>query len=598
MDAAVAMRDPTSEPIQDSWMSFACSQTDHLLQQTGYNPSEGLIKSRTTLTKHLDALRATENLLRQRLNFLLPIYRLPDEVLTRIFVHACAVTHTNPPLPTKLMTVSHRWCTVVRSFPEVWAYPPLCYSPKVIDATLSRVKAAPVHLNWEMLGTWVSPHLRNADYGPLFSRCQSLTLLSTTTKLEVVLASLRERAAPLLETMSIIVDRASRDRDDPEMTATQWPKSLFGGSTPPIRELHLKELAYFDWSSTLLSSGLTHLDISFVHYSWLRAHPHGSLRADCSFEGLLDALEHMPNLIELELTHCVSTSWLFGALHSQRQVILPNLQLLIVYDSLEACARFSQVIPSGNHTTIVYHFPYRMHQDLGDIGEFIRAVSMEGRFTSLEALVEHVDSGEERTLLFDFYNDINEHHLCIRASAFKLQHTGVESSTLFESPYWYRDLWTAMATSLPVQHVLHLYITIHPDAGAITKSMWLKSFAHASGVTRLHVESGQVPSLSHALCHHRPSERKASKRLFPRLAVLSPLGMTGRDMFMLKRALDLRTSGRSLLGFFYIQPENCQVRIPRWYPHLVRVEQDVKRVLWRVSHPVKVSFTTAYFWLS
>ncbi|KZV70835.1 hypothetical protein PENSPDRAFT_685119 [Peniophora sp. CONT] len=136
-----------SERVRNSWMSYACSQTDNLFPHGIGDTHQTLLDKRAVVYEHLDALRATENLLRQRLNHLLPIYRLPDEILARVLVYSCAAKRTVPTFPDKLMMVSRKWYSVVCSFPEIWTYPPWTHSEKCVSAFLSRAKAVPIHLD-------------------------------------------------------------------------------------------------------------------------------------------------------------------------------------------------------------------------------------------------------------------------------------------------------------------------------------------------------------------------------------------------------------------------------------------------------------------
>ncbi|KZV69766.1 hypothetical protein PENSPDRAFT_466760 [Peniophora sp. CONT] len=133
-----------------------------------------------------------------------------------------------------------------------------------------------------------------------------------------------------------------------------------------------------------------------------------------------------------------------------------------------------------------------------------------------------------------------------------------------------------MSTSLELHNIIKLNITVDPDVGEMATSTWSKCFAHASRVTRLVVDSREVPTLSYALGHQNSSERKVSLCLFPRLAVLFLRGARERDIFFLNRALDRRGPfPTGSLGFFWIRPD---VKTKRPGPRIVQVTPNGKHV--------------------
>ncbi|VDB95882.1 unnamed protein product [Peniophora sp. CBMAI 1063] len=575
------MTDEESESVRDAWIGFLCSQTDHLLPQFAVCPLD-LAKARGVLEEHLAAVRVAENLLYQRFNTMLPVHRLPDELLAHIMVYTCAADESSCYLPVKLMTVCQRWYTVVTSFPEVWGSPPPRFTERGIQSILSRSKSTPLHISWNMPGLSVTDTLNRAPFGLLMPRCQSLALAATPTILQVILPSFGREEAPCLRELSVTANEESDD-EDAEMTASRWPANLFKGSTPRLRELTLNDFACFDWSHALLRAPLTSLVVDFVDSDYLCAKdldldsPH---RAGCSLQSLVDAIECLPSLEKLDLRHCLSTSLLFGASAARPRVKLQNLRNLAVEDNPRSCNLFNECISLNfTQTSVAYKFGLSDDHNSEDMATFLRSIPLES-FSYLDVVVHQFSSKDVRSILFYFNNNDSEklgYHLSLQADI----HAAPD-----ETSEYYRKLLVTMAASLRLQHIFSLRVAIGQRAGKITVPMWLNAFAHASRVSQLHVGSSEVPSLSHALCYRQSSTPKASPRLFQRLAAVYPAGTTRRDMFFLERAVEIRAPGRSL-GYFYVVPNIHQVSIATWRPRVYCVDQDGKRTVWRPPNPLK-----------
>ncbi|VDB91489.1 unnamed protein product [Peniophora sp. CBMAI 1063] len=566
------MENALSEHIQDSWMSFLYSQIDNRLVRDVPNSSLDISDKRMILSKHLASVRTAENLLCQHLNFLLPVYRLPDEILAHIMKYACSEDASLPYLPTRLMSVSRRWCAVVRSFAEIWAYPPIPDSQACIEAALSRDRSVPLHLRWHISDPSMSRSLEDNAFDLYTPTCGSITLSATSANLQAILFSLGSVEAPVLEYVSVEVDLD--DREDPNNL--RWPPNLFQGATPRLRDLNIYDFACVNWSDALFSSTLRKLDVRLLGSDHIHA---DDLTDDAglSFQGLIDALDRLPWLEELVLSRCVSTSLLYGPRTSERTADLQHLDLLAIMDDPESCSLLVEALVIGTHTLVAYTiFDANEHLMGGKLGPFLRSRVTEC-FHNLDIFVSHEDEDDDsRRIDFFFHNgELTVAHMIVGAVV------NIEPGL---TPDWYRDLWTTMSASLDMRHVWSIRISLDSDAAMITKPMWLKAFAHASQVVRvICVESRQVPSLSHALCHHqKSSERKVLEQLFPRLAAVCTFGTMPRDVFLLKRALNIRRSvpGGRALGYFLIDCEPALRRITQARAQIVCVYPDGKRVPW------------------
>ncbi|VDC00453.1 unnamed protein product [Peniophora sp. CBMAI 1063] len=585
---------PNDACVQKYWLDVAYSQTDQLLPLGSAETSHSLRDKRALLEKHLIALRKVEDLLRHRLNCLLPIYRLPDEILAQVLALACAATRVVPALPTRLMRVSKKWCSVIRTFPEVWAHPPLYHSENAVIESLSRSKAALINLNWKYTSARVPTSLRAGHHALWMSKCEGIVLDATTASLQAILPNLGHADAPHLETVSIMVNRSHRDLNDPELTVLNWPTNVFGRHAPRLRALALLKFGCFNWSESVLSSSLTTLAINFVHPGWVSlatiARDHPEKAHDCSFDGLLDALERMQNLQSLTLRDCITTSIVLGSPTRQRTIKTPSLRRISVHDSPDACSALYRALSLDDKMRAVFAFKYTGPQSLESIKQFMCSISIEGRFTILQSSVWRLRSREQQDhVTFDLKPSVGS-RLRLQATMNANEQTPAE---LVNSSRWYRELWIAMATSLRLQSITHLKVTIDSDVGPFTKTMWQESFSHAKDISVLDMRPDQAPALAHAISPD-PDDTlpTVSRLLFPRLALVNAHGATLRDIFLLKYALKKRAPDFRVLGSFIIRPGISPKKKPL---RVVCVKPDGERSVFRWSYDQRY-YLPGYEW--
>ncbi|KAH6917627.1 hypothetical protein BKA70DRAFT_1091291, partial [Coprinopsis sp. MPI-PUGE-AT-0042] len=225
-------------------------------------------------------------------NSLLPISQLPSELLLRIFLHAAHRSATEArssvmPCPdwAAVTQVCGSWRTIALGSPGLWFDIFLGYTLPWLETIFKRSKG---HVALDVLATCgcLLP-----AYVPLFrtilsepSRLRSLELTIQFGEIEGIRSILSKMGteAPLLEKLLLINETAQ------EEAGFILPENIFGGDTPRLRNVDLRNCALASWDSPFLS-GLTHLTLR-------QPLPYSNYSLPGSFLG---ALQRMPNLQEL-----------------------------------------------------------------------------------------------------------------------------------------------------------------------------------------------------------------------------------------------------------------------------------------------------------
>ncbi|TFK63449.1 hypothetical protein BDN72DRAFT_847615 [Pluteus cervinus] len=212
------------------------------------------------------------------------IYRLPPEVLTRIFSFVrhfprSDIYHGNAPFSSWLAVthVSQNWRNVGLGSPSLWSYISSAFRKQVGEECLRRSKAAPLTVDFHN----VSSSDVDQVVGPSLFRIRELTLgLSSNTwnSLSPNLSS----PAPRLEYLSISITNIIAQSQSPSI-----PETLFAGTTP-----HLRRLELFGCSIDINSSLFT--DLTALE---LRNPPQKLSATD-----LLTVLHKLPRLTSLSLS--------------------------------------------------------------------------------------------------------------------------------------------------------------------------------------------------------------------------------------------------------------------------------------------------------
>ncbi|KIK91637.1 hypothetical protein PAXRUDRAFT_13684 [Paxillus rubicundulus Ve08.2h10] len=280
---------PTSpRPYRDGDLSRVCGSHGSIpLLREALNSLD------TRMASLLDQRRELESHLEQAARSQSPVYRLPEELLSSIFVvGVCELGDEDPLLVSSLMLVCRFWRDVAINTPELWAN--ICVSPHdSLDKArrrLARSKSVPLDITVNF-----SPRVENATgvmenivramdlVRPALWRARSFRL-SVPNRPQAHAALLRcKEDAPHLETLSICIFHSMQEG---HYSSPYLP--LFNGHTPRLRSCSFTSFN-FGWDRRLLS-GLRVLQLGGY---WNGFSP--------SVDKLLDVLRGCPSLEELAL---------------------------------------------------------------------------------------------------------------------------------------------------------------------------------------------------------------------------------------------------------------------------------------------------------
>lgn len=248
-----------------------------------------LVNQRQELEHHLEQVVRSQS----------PVFRLPEELLSVVFViGVCDAQDEDPLLVSSLMLVCRRWRDVVVDTPRLWAT--ICVSPHDSLAKarrrLSRSKSVPldVAINFGPRIDNTSPVTENIVramdlFRPALWRTRSFRL-SVPNRPQAHAALVRcKEDAPFLETLSICIYHSMQDD---HYTTPSLP--LFNGYTPRLQSCSFTSFN-FGWDRRLLS-GLQVLHLSGY---WNKHAP--------SVDTIIDVLRGCPNLQELTLRNMSDT---------------------------------------------------------------------------------------------------------------------------------------------------------------------------------------------------------------------------------------------------------------------------------------------------
>ncbi|KAG8987577.1 hypothetical protein FRB93_004448 [Tulasnella sp. JGI-2019a] len=197
--------------------------------------SDGLQRLRSTKARHH--------------NTLIPISRLPIDLLVEIFALASGMTEMSKSgsprrMLATLVYVCHEWRGNVLNAPSLWAYITSSYSKRATLEFLARSGQAPLHLvfdHFDLNKEFNTKMVREVH------RWKSVEMPRVTREL---LEELEQQPAPLLEKLEV--------RGDSEMDP--GTPNLFCGSANRLCHVNLVDIAIC-WESNILS-GLRTLDIN------------------------------------------------------------------------------------------------------------------------------------------------------------------------------------------------------------------------------------------------------------------------------------------------------------------------------------------------
>ncbi|TFK60890.1 hypothetical protein BDN72DRAFT_850181 [Pluteus cervinus] len=261
-------------------------------------------------------------------------YRLPPEVLTRIFLQCTSWPDQYKALRWIGIThVSQHWRNVAIGSPRLWSWISNSY-PKPI------AEEAPLFLHWRGKSS-LGPQFIN----PSLFRSQSLTFdLESAHWIEL---SVLTSPAPLLDSFCIMRDGPSHNRNAPTVTISD---NLFAGITPRLRHLELSGCS-FDINSFLFK-GLTSLKLENPRRKFLAADLLNTLRGlphltslTLSGVDLNDAVPPSPNLEVVTLSSleslCICGKSLNQQLHILSHLYIPANSSLHFYSETKTGDAFA-----------------------------------------------------------------------------------------------------------------------------------------------------------------------------------------------------------------------------------------------------------------
>lgn len=300
------------------------------------------------LDRELSELHNMTCALRTRRNVLVPIARLPFEILAHIFALVASesvprpyttlhASHTGASGSLGWIVVTHvcrQWRAVAMNSPWLWANC-VCALPVAVCDLLVRSRNVPIIVSHD-LGRYRVKH------GPLkaikltltqISRVKVLQLCIDEDSLDALTKTQLATPAPLLTSLEISLSADVRLSFLHRLASL--PPNIFAGEAPRLRRVSLVNCT-IPWTSGILT-GLTHIEIRLQSLT-------GPVEALPTSDQIFTVLGHCPELQELVLVETLPESG-----PTREQLYLPRLQRLVLSDKALSCAHFFQniSIPPG-----------------------------------------------------------------------------------------------------------------------------------------------------------------------------------------------------------------------------------------------------------
>ncbi|KAF5357691.1 hypothetical protein D9758_007487 [Tetrapyrgos nigripes] len=283
--------------------------------------------------KHVELDELTK--LKTRRNELVPISRLPEELLSKFF-KLCVRPKKNYYAPmfhrwswTKVSHICKHWRNVALGCPALWG---------CLDLTTP---------------TWIPEMLRRSQMAPLVINMPQLLILKPKSAdaiktLEKALGELEMlQAAPLLHTLQLSAKETGDWFAESECIVV-LPLDFLGGHTPSLRHVDLQDF-HIPWDSSVFRN-LTSLKI--IHKSTDHAP---------SLQQLTEILSRMPASLEtLELERVLS---LANSTTTIKVVQLPRLRSIRLDGDVVSCANLLERISFPSTTTMEFDCVVRYEAD-------------------------------------------------------------------------------------------------------------------------------------------------------------------------------------------------------------------------------------------
>ncbi|KAJ7059606.1 hypothetical protein C8F01DRAFT_1145087 [Mycena amicta] len=282
----------------------------------------------------VQALYAEITALKTKRNALVPIFKIPNEILCRIielYAHASGRRSLFDLKWTKIILVCRRWYELALAEQRLWSYVEANGRDKMYTQ-LERSGVAPLHMKVSLYdgifwGEWTMTHA---------SRIVSLKLGGEGKHIAEFIGTLPNH--PLIQLRSLTIEGYHKPEDLPDGMRMALPDELFDGRLPELRALSLSSVA-LPWH---LVKDLEHLKLSSCG---------NSASADdspCSVGDLLRLLARSPRLQTLWL----SSRHTLSPIVDSDPVDLPLLQYLYIRDSVVPITALLHAIHAPSSTAI------------------------------------------------------------------------------------------------------------------------------------------------------------------------------------------------------------------------------------------------------
>ncbi|KAF9241054.1 hypothetical protein BU15DRAFT_73539 [Melanogaster broomeanus] len=297
-------------PSSEMLAKAASSSTSTSLSMEHTTSKSALAEAQARTDNEIALLKLSICALLTRRNALLPVSRLPYEILATIFLYQAYYFYEDPrysgmwgsaPPWANVSYVCRHWRSVALSCPSLWSFL-FVSSPRGTEELLSRSKTVPLRIRIDGVFSDQEAMILFEKYAPLQpSRRGILSKLSTP--------------APLLHKLRLCMPVLLGDG--------VYPDTLFNRETPALRTLELYH-CHIPWSSPI-----------FTALSTLRLRNIASSSQPTMTE-LLAMLRHMPGLAHL---------YLENALRSAKDALTSQHTLLSEYLDLPHLSRLALVAP-------------------------------------------------------------------------------------------------------------------------------------------------------------------------------------------------------------------------------------------------------------
>ncbi|KAH6917625.1 hypothetical protein BKA70DRAFT_1252721 [Coprinopsis sp. MPI-PUGE-AT-0042] len=268
---------------------------------------------RDAIDSRISELEEEIRKLRSKRNALIPVSKLPPEILAKIFLLRAEDPGTRSKTPhwAAVSYVSQQWRSVALGFPRLWSRISSFQSPSWAEAFLARseVSSREVDLHTDHLDE--SPALLKHAQRAIteVDRLRCLSVRGLVPALRGTITGLAS-PAPVLEELALFQDGPSVEI---------LPEHFLAGHTPRLDKLSLMGWSLHSWSSPLLSANITVLFMTKFRSQLVTTPPRS---------GLLDALSVLPNLtwLRLDIPLCHPP----GAADDNRRIYFPRLTTLHV----------------------------------------------------------------------------------------------------------------------------------------------------------------------------------------------------------------------------------------------------------------------------